>query len=378
VSLLPRITRPLPKSTSETGSRRRIIERLEWEIGAEIGSLSLSGVTAQLAFRSALAATLSILIAVAIHLDAPFWAGITAFGMLQSDMAATLSRSLDRVLGTVTGAVLGYFGTASVGDHTVFFVLCTTVVSSALYTQARVQHSYAVLLMGVTFLLVMFGSLSMPESALNLAVYRGLEVTLGAVVASVVDILLAPDSGNGVPGKVLSKPGVFSLPIDVDQLTVALSGGLAIASVPIVWTSLRLPGLGQTPITAIVIFIAIQRDPQWTAIMRIVGCLIGGAYGLLSLAIVSDFFALWAGFLFLGLYIAGHVLQRRGEASYMGHQAGVSVILAMAVGLAPSTDILPAIDRLVGIFGGILWVTVFQMLFALMIRRCILAVMQPH
>jgi hypothetical protein len=49
----------------------------------------------------------------------------------------------------------------------------------------------------------------------------------------------------------------------------------------------------------------------------------------------------------------------------------------MAVGLAPSRDILPPIDRLVGTFGGIALVTLFQILFSPLVRRSILAFAQP-
>ena len=237
------------------------------------------------------------------------------------------------------------------------------------------NHSYAVLLVGVTALLVMFGSLSTPDAALSLAAYRGLEIIVGAAAASLVDTLLAPDRGN--PEQEPAKPGVFSTPMDKDQLVIAITAGLAIASVPSIWNSLELPGLDQTPITAFVIMIAIRRDPHWTAATRALGCLAGGAYGLLCLGIIDDSLFLWAGLLFLGLYLSGHILHRNGDASYMGHQAGVAVILAMVEGSAPSADILPAIDRLVGIFGGIVLVAVFQNLLSPLVRWCVLVVLRP-
>ncbi|GLS19460.1 hypothetical protein GCM10007874_24770 [Labrys miyagiensis] len=350
-------------------------ERLGREIRTEIGAISLSGATAGLAFRAALAGVLAVVVALAAHLDNPYWAGITAFGLLQQDVAATLSRALDRVLGSIAGAVLGYVAAATVAHHAVFTGLCAVIVSFTLYGQARMDHSYAVLLVGVTALLVMFGSLSTPDAALDLAVYRGLEIIVGVAVASFVDIMLAPQRGDAAKGA--PKPGIFSRPVDVDQLVIAISAGLAIASVPSVWTSLELPGLGQTPITAFVIMIAMRRDPQWTAATRAIGCLAGGAYGLLCLGLVGDSLFLWLGLLFLGLYLSGHVLHRQGDASYAGQQAGVAAIIAMVAGEAPSADILPAIDRLVGIFGGIVLVSLFQILLSPAVRWCVLRIVQP-
>jgi uncharacterized membrane protein YgaE (UPF0421/DUF939 family) len=279
---------------------RDIAERLEKEIRTEIGAISFSGITAGLALRAAFAGMLAIVVAMAINLDNPYWAGITAFGMLQQDVAATLSRSFDRILGTIIGAVLGYMAAATAADHVIFATLCVAIVSFTLYAQARAEHSYAVLLVGVTSLLVMFGSLSTSDAALSLAVYRGLEIVVGATAASLVD-LLTPDRGN--PATSQPKPGVFSTPVDVNQLVIAITAGLAIASVPSVWNGLDLPGLGQTPITAFVIMIAIPRDPSWTAATRALGCLAGGIYGLLCLAIVGDSFFLWTGSRFVGLYL---------------------------------------------------------------------------
>lgn len=346
--------------------------RLGRESRSELGSLSLSGPAAGLAFRAALAGVAAIVVAMALHLDDAYWAGITAFGMPQRDVTATLSRSFDRVLGTIAGAALGYVASGTVANHLVFSAICGLIVCFTVYAQARVDHGYAVLLVGVTALLVMFGSLLAPEAALSIAVYRGLEIVVGAIVASLVDMVLAPDPGERQ--RLPPKPGVFSAPLDVDLLVIAITGGLAIASVPGVWNSLELPGLDQTPITAFVIMIAVKRDPHWTAATRAAGCLAGGAYGLLCGSMAGDSFFLWIGLLFLGLYLSGHILHRQGEASYLGLQAGVAVILAMVEGMAPSPDILPPINRLVGIFGGILLVALFQTLLSPLVRRCVVAV----
>ncbi len=350
-------------------------ERLRRDIQTEIEAISMSGPTAGLAFRAALAGVLAIIAAMAMDLDDPYWAGITGFGMLQENVAATLSRSLDRVLGTIAGAVLGYLAAATVADHWIFSVLCFATVSFTLYAQTRANHGYAVLLVGVTAILVMFGSLARPDATLNLAVYRGLEIIVGTIAAALVDMLLASRRGDRT--KDISRPSVFSRPADLNQLVISISGGLATASVPTIWNGLELPGLDQTPITVFVIMTAMQRDPRWTAATRALGCLAGGAYGLLCLPAIGDLFVLWAALLFLGLYLSGHVLHRKGDASYLGHQAGVAVILAMVEGLAPSADILPAIDRLVGILGGIAVVAAFQNLFLPLIRRCVLVLVQP-
>ncbi|MGU3494043.1 FUSC family protein [Xanthobacteraceae bacterium A53D] len=354
----------------------RSFQRLLPAVGKELAALSWEGPTAGLAFRAALGATLAMLAALALNLEQPVWAGITAFGMLQQNVAATLSRSFDRAIGTIAGAVLGYVTVLSLTDHLLFEIITAVVITFTVYGQSRVRHSYAVMLCGVTSLLVMFGSLDNPEAPISLAVYRALEILVGVAVVSAVDILFAPDMGQRA--ETPQKPGIFEPPVDVDLLVIALSAGLAIACVPAIWEGLQLPALGQTPVTAFVVVMALQKDPHWTALNRIFGCFVGGCAGLVFVKLVDDAFLPWVLLLFLGLYVCGFIMQRKGEAYYVGHQAGIALMMAMVIGAAPSPDITPAIGRLCGIAGGIVLVAVFHNLFGPVFRALILRLMARH
>jgi len=159
------------------------------------------------------------------------------------------------------------------------------------------------------------------------------------------------------------------------MLAAALTGGIATASIPQIWEGLQLPGLDQTPITAFVILVAMHREPAWTALNRVIGCLMGGAYGLLCLRLVDDNTVLWLLLLFFGLYIFSHVKHGNADLSYSGHQAGVATILSMVQGLSPSPDILPAINRLVGMIGGIVVVIVAAALIEPLVARAIRLIM---
>jgi hypothetical protein len=84
--------------------------RLTQDLKRELGELSFSGPTAGAAFRTALASILSMLAAMMLHLDKPYWAAITAVSIVLPDITSSLARSVDRCLGTVAGAIVGYFG----------------------------------------------------------------------------------------------------------------------------------------------------------------------------------------------------------------------------------------------------------------------------
>lgn len=342
--------------------------RLAEALRRELGSISMSGPTAALAFRTALASVLSMLLAMMLHLDNPYWAAITAVAIIQPDIPSSLLRSVDRCLGTVAGAAIGYFGAHFVADHLIFQLICASAVTFGIYGMAHSTHGYAVLLCAVTVILVMFGALQNPHAALNLAVYRSLEIMVGVGVAYLVELTFVP-TRDPVPAT--PKPGIFAAPLDEDLLVIGITGGLATASIPVIWDTLELPGLGQTPITAFVILVAMQREPAWTAVNRLAGCVMGGLYGLICMRFVDDNIVVWLALLFAGLYVACHIKHGNGEAAYSGHQASVAIILSMVQGLAPSPDILPAVSRLVGIIGGIVVVAVAQAVLAPLVARAV-------
>lgn len=344
----------------------RYHERLGSALRREVGVLSFSGPTASLAFRTTLSCVLSMLLAMALHLDNPYWAGITGLAIIQKEFTASFARSVDRVLGTMVGAAVGYFGAHFVADHLIFLLMCGGSTAFGIYALERTSHGYAALLGAITVILVMFGSLATPEAALTIAVYRGLEIIVGVAVAFAVDALMAPAAS---PKPAAAKPGIFTTPVDKDLLITAVTGGIAISLVPVIWESLQLPGLGQTPVTAFVILVMMRREPAWAAVNRVAGCVVGGAYGLFCMRYVGDDIIPWLALLFFGLYVACHVKHGDGDAAYTGHQAGIAVIMSMVQGLGPSPDILPAIERLVGIIGGLVVVIVAHALILPLVAR---------
>ena len=338
------------------------LTRLTGDLAGDLRALDLTGPRANAALRSAVATTLAVLVALALHLDNPWWAGISGVVLVQTDRAATLARSIDRVLGTMIGATIGFIGAGLADDHLAFLMLAGGFTGFTIYAQERAEHGYAMLLSGITVVLIMFGSLAQPGKALDLAVYRGLEIMVGVCVACAVDYALAPTAA--LAASTPPKPGVFTRPIDHELAAIALTGGIAIALIPLVWEGLDLPGLGQTPITAFVILVALRQEPGWRALTRAAGCLFGGIWGLAAMHFVGGSFVPWLAMLFVGLYLAAHINQGKGDAAYVGMQAGIAIVISMVQGSGPSDDLTPAISRLVGVFGGVMVVSLCQPLLA--------------
>jgi uncharacterized membrane protein YccC len=357
---------------SEPAPRRNLDLRLAEALTGAFKELRLSGPIAGVASRATLASVLSMLVAMALNLDNPYWAAITAVSIVVPDVSNSFVRSVDRCVGTLVGAALGYFGARFVGEPLMFQLICASAVAFGIYGAERSVHGYAVLLGAVTVVLVMFGALQAPNDGFRLAVTRSMEIMVGVGVSYLVQIALAPAARSAYAG---AKPGIFTDPVDADLLAIAITGGLAVACIPLIWEALDLPGLGQTPITAFVILLAMRSGPALVAVNRVAGCVLGGVYGLLSMRFVGDAFPFWIALLFGGLYICCYVKAREGEASYTGHQAAVAVIVSMVQGLAPSPDILPAIERLVGMIGGIVVVVVAQAIAAPLVARATAALL---
>jgi uncharacterized membrane protein YccC len=265
----------------------------------------------------------------------------------------------------MVGAAIGYVGAGLADDHFAFLAIIGGCTGFALYAQERAQHVYAFLLGGITVVLILFGSLAEPGNALNLSVYRGLEIIVGVVTACAVDYALC--DARAAPAAA-TPPGVFTRPLDHELAAIAIAGAITIMLIPVIWEALDLPGLGQTPITAVVILVAMRQEPGWRAFTRFVGCLLGAVWGLLAMHFVGGAFIPWSVTLFIGLYLAAHINQGKGDAAYVGMQGGIAIVVTMIQGAGPSPDFASAISRLVGVFGGVIVVSLFQPILTPLVR----------
>ncbi len=344
------------------GLIRGFLARITSDLFEDLSALSLTSPAARPAIRSALASIIACLVAFVLELDAPWWAALTGFVVVRGEATATFRRCLERICGSVTGAVLGFFLSALAAFHLAFALASMIVTTVTIYAQARTRFPHAVLFGGATVMLVMFGTLNDPDSALQLAFNRAVETSVGVIVAALVDYALA-EKPNGAVVDAQPAPRIFARPIDANQLGYALIGGLAVASIPTIWQGLELPGFSQTPFTTFIILGAMGKAPWWKAANRFTGGLLGGAYGIVAMHVAGDNFLLWIGLLFLGLFCAGHVEHRAGDAWYAGMQAGITIVMAMIQGPGPGTDLTPGLDRIAGILGGVVLIGVFQFVF---------------
>jgi uncharacterized membrane protein YgaE (UPF0421/DUF939 family) len=144
-------------------------------------SKNLTRAGLELAIATGIAGIVSLAAAKLLRLPQGYWAPISSFIVLQSNVAGTLSAARNRLVGTAIGAVIGAVFVRYVGTHPLWLGLA--VMLTVLLCQAfGLEDSYR--LACVTVAIVML--IGSARSAWVTAGFRFLEVALGIVVAVVV------------------------------------------------------------------------------------------------------------------------------------------------------------------------------------------------
>jgi uncharacterized membrane protein YccC len=131
------------------------------------------------AVRTALAATLSIIIARLLQMPEAYWAAIATLVVMQSTLGATLTLSIERIVATAVGASVGaieanYFGSNLIAFAAAIFLLGLLSVAFRL---EKTAYRYASITLTIIVLI--------PRSTApwNTALHRFIEVSVGIIVA---------------------------------------------------------------------------------------------------------------------------------------------------------------------------------------------------
>ncbi|XUJ32055.1 FUSC family protein [Bradyrhizobium japonicum] len=220
--------------------------------------------------------------------------------------------------------------------------------------------------------MVLLATLDDPTSALSVACNRTAEVTIGTLAAILVSHLLSPREDHAPPRP--QAPGWSDL-LGAQWASTqhAMRAGLGVMLVPLAWSWLQLPSFSQAAITvAAVMAVPVLSDDNAAnresitarGTHRILGCLIGGLAGLAVLVVSFENFLPWLAALAIGVWIGAHVQASARDIGYVGTQGAVVFIMTMVQGSGPPSSIIPGIERLAGITGGLLIVQIVAILLA--------------
>ena len=134
------------------------------------------------AVRTAIAVTLSVVLARLVGLPEAYWAVIATLVVMQSPLSSTVPLAIQRIVASALGASLGAIESACFGANLVAFALTVFVLGliSLVFRLERVGYSYA----GITLAIIVL--IPRPEVPWIAAAHRFAEVSLGILVALAV------------------------------------------------------------------------------------------------------------------------------------------------------------------------------------------------
>src|SRR5437899_8553114 len=131
------------------------------------------------AIRTAVAATVSVLIAGLVQMPEAYWAAIATLVVMQSTLGATLTLSLERIVATAVGASVGALDANFFGANLVAFAVAIVLIGllAIAFRLEKTAYRYA----SITLAIIVLISRSAPAWIIGL--HRFLEVSVGIIVA---------------------------------------------------------------------------------------------------------------------------------------------------------------------------------------------------
>ena len=134
------------------------------------------------AVRTAVAATLSVLLARLAGMPEAYWAVIATLVVMQSPLSSTIPLAIQRIVASALGASLGAIESTYFGANLIAFALTVFVLGliSLVFRLERVGYNYASITLAI---IVLIPRAEVPWIA---AAHRFAEVSLGILVALAV------------------------------------------------------------------------------------------------------------------------------------------------------------------------------------------------
>jgi uncharacterized membrane protein YccC len=342
--------------------------RISRTVWAELRTLAKPGPRMIDEIECACSVLLAIVISHQIGAENVGWAAFSGYMVMRSHVAESFTRGLLRVIGTLIGAggvlllapfllpstLLLSFGLMVWGGVTLYFAIVG-------------RRAYAWLFTGLTFLMVLIEAMEHADQPIQrFATTRVLEVLAGTIACVIVSAISTWTIRRRLPNPdryLRAKP--IGLPAKQWQATVArhaLTGAIALALIPAVWLTFKIPELSQSAITIFAVMLVpaaaladgILSPVSSRVIQRLVGCLAGGFLGGAVLLLSQHSPVAMTIGLVLGIVIGRHIENGPPSMSY----AGLQFVLAFVVVLVPDNyadaALEPSYDRLLGILFGML------------------------
>jgi uncharacterized membrane protein YccC len=195
------------------GLAGRWLASLEWRRGLFAWART-DGVTWVYIFKVLAAAFITLWLAMRLELPQPRTAMITVFIVMQPQSGQVFAKSFYRVLGTLAGSSMMVALIALFPQNTELFLPSLALwvgLCSAGAMRYRTFRAYGFVLAGYTAAMIGLPVLEHPQEAFMAAVWRGLEISLGILVSTLVSAAILPQSASAAMRNALyQRFGVFA------------------------------------------------------------------------------------------------------------------------------------------------------------------------
>ena len=174
---------------------RRIVLDAATGLRHELAEMRPTGQRGSNCTATALAVASATILALACHVDDPWWAATSGFMCSQATAPASVQKGILRILGTIAGASTAMLLSPWLAADVVALSLALTVMSTAgVLGQSVSRYGYAWLLGAITADMVLMALLSDPASALTVtatvvALLMGAEAAPVTAAAGWLDLL---------------------------------------------------------------------------------------------------------------------------------------------------------------------------------------------
>jgi multidrug resistance protein MdtO len=142
-----------------------------------------------------------------------------------------------------------------------------------------------------------------------------------------------------------------------DAVVLALKSALGLELAYVLMLALQWPAMVTAGVTAVIIAVTSLGAMIQKSLLRIGGAVLGGALGIAAIVIAMPNLTTLGGLLIIsavGFGLAAWIQVGSARISYMGFQAGFAFAICVTDPSGPTTDLLPARDRVLGIIIGVL------------------------
>ncbi|UTW41954.1 FUSC family protein [bacterium SCSIO 12844] len=310
------------------------------------------------AYRTAFAALVAIIITFYLHIGLSFWAPIAAFAIAANVQEGIVYKSWRRILGTLTGcfAALGFVLIVPplVWGSVIILILISFM---GFYLSKKTTEFYFLLFIVVHMIIIGTSFILSPGDGLMIAKDRIFTNIIGVLCIVIIQLAFFPI-------KKANKKPQFKIQSTYHALRYALFISISIILAIYLWQLFDIPG-GILNM-AITILAITQLDSGETVLkgsQRLIGCLIGILFGslLIFIATYGLFYLLLGFFLISGFFIYYHF--QHHKHGYGGLQAAIALSITAFPSLGPTTVITDGLLRALGILIGILITSLMHFIF---------------